>query len=199
MNKRLPLLAATTLLLTGCGDPQPAEPLSKTLPVAALIAVGFTGCVLLGWKACAWFARQLPRQPVSDLVPVRWLVGLWFGSTAALPAGALAILLPNVAFGYTHEHVDVFRWTEVVGMATWVAAVGVVVAIVFGRAAVAAVHGRPWARWLLGLEGLGLAAASRADVRWLAVGLGVIAIAALLPSARDCRPTPTSGMLSACR
>ena len=136
---------------------------------------------------------------MSDLAPLRWLVALWFGATAAVPMGLLGVLLSAVAFGFAHEHEDIFRWTDVVAISVWVAAIGAVVAIVFGRAALGVLRGRTWVRWLLGLEGALAVVVGRADARWVLLGLSVMVLAALLPSTPDCPRAPTSGMLSACR
>ncbi len=124
MTRRI-LLSCSAVLLAGCGDPQPAVPLERSIPLAVtLVAVAAAPAVLV----TRWlFRRTLPVRDLSSgwtlpTAPVSRtrVVAVICASSVAAPLSLAAFHL--VAFSFAEAHVDIFTYGEVVTFATCVLA-----------------------------------------------------------------------------
>lgn len=130
MQRRLLLLVPAAFVLTGCETLQEAEPVGKTVPVAALIG-GAWALVVMGSVSAV--SRMVRRN--RDAHVVRWPA--WTAALAVAPAlivgtAVMSFLTWAVAFEYRDAHYSLFSWEDTVGIAGIVGglfAVGIAVSL----------------------------------------------------------------------
>ncbi|HMJ76951.1 MAG TPA: hypothetical protein VK507_13320 [Iamia sp.] len=115
-------------LLAGCATEQPAQDMSTSLPVAALLAVV---PLVVGGAAIRGVLRGARRwPPAEDLDGRQGVVIFPLAAVVVLVLFAWMFSISGVAFGYREVHDDIFSWREMTLFAVSVAVFGLVVVVV---------------------------------------------------------------------
>jgi len=121
------LVGVPVALLAGCATEQPAQDLSTSLPVAALLVVVPAVLGVVAIRGVLRWARRWP--PVEGLDGRQGVVIAPLAGAVALVLSAWVLTVSQVAVGYREVHDDIYSWEEMRGMARWVAGGGLVVVV----------------------------------------------------------------------
>jgi hypothetical protein len=113
--------------LAGCATEQPAQDLSTSLPVAALLAVVPAVVGVAAIRGVLRGARRWP--PAEDLDGRQGVAVLPLAGAVVLVLFAWMFTVTAVAFGYREVHDDIFSWEVMAGFAVSVAVFGLVVVV----------------------------------------------------------------------
>ena len=132
MRTRLPVALLVLLACSACEEQQEAQPLSKTVPLAlVLAAVGFGaigGLTVWAWRRAAGGSPlQYPRLTAA----------LVLAPTALVGSALVAVLVANLAVGYRRARLDMFSWDDWLGITLVVGGIALFAHLVFALIAVA--------------------------------------------------------------
>lgn len=176
--RRAALVLVVLLACPACGEVQEAEPLSKTVPVAAALVVSalVIAVVVVRGTVARWTGRGTGSAP--PLTYPRATVALMLAPAVVGTVGIVGGLSSAVAFGYRDAHSNLFTWDETLVFAAVATAGALLVLAASAAVALGLLSTHRRERWASQVV-LGLAIAASAVI---APGLGAV----WLPAAIAC-------------